>query len=444
MMARGSLVRQVVLSLLMVTILLGLVATGAGLATINRELNESMDAAMRQVARRLLPLVVDDLFRQDAPETAIRLPDSLSDEDGEPLVYQVRDGSGRVLLRSHDAPEAPLTATLEEGFAQTKGWRVYTEPSVNDSIFVQVAEANETREEETLEAALGFLLPIAALTPLVAWFAWRVLVRALRPVEDLRGEIDERRGDHLEPIETAGLPVELSSIAGSVNALLARLNTAIEAEREFTANAAHELRTPLAGALAQADRLISEAGDDAARHRGRQVKAALNHLARLSEKLLQLARADAGTAVNGAPVEIGGLAALVIADIERQQNARGCIVLRRGHGPAMVGVDPDAFSILLRNLLENALLHGERGGTLEVTVLPDRLTVANDGPVVAPERLSKLTRRFERGGAEVEGTGLGLAIVERIAGQLGGRLDLVSPRTGHDGGFEARVSFTAE
>ena len=441
MTRRGSLVRRLVMSLLAVTVVFSMIAAAAGGFTIHRELNESMDASLKQVARRLLPVVIDDLFKLETPQT-IDLPDGLSEEDDVAFVYQVRDAAGKILLHSHDAPAKPLTAVPTKGFVELDGWHIYTEAAVSDSIFIQVAQTETHRDEEIFEAALGFVLPILILMPVSALVAWLVLARFLKPVDALRDDIGRRRGDFLDAIPTDDLPDELASIAASVNSLMSRLRSALESEKEFAANAAHELRTPLAAALAQVERLILEAPNEAQRHRGQQIRAALSGLHTLSEKLLQLARADAGIAIAGPPLDLGQIARLVVDEFEQRSDSRGRVKLYIDPAAAKAAIDADALAILYRNLLENGLRHGASGQPVVLTVGPGaRISVANQGPVVPEDALAALTRRFERGATKSNGAGLGLAIVSKIVSQVGGSLILASPASGRNDGFEAIITF---
>ncbi|MDX8481508.1 ATP-binding protein [Mesorhizobium sp. VK24D] len=442
MTRRGSLIRRVVVSMLFLTSAVGLIAAAAGSVTLHREINEAMDGAMQESARRLLPIVIDDLFTKDLTAAPRRLAEGVSGEADNRLIFQVRDKDGRLLLHSHDAPATPLTDTLEQGFSENKGWRIYTEPAISKTIFVQVAEAIAQRHEEMYEAGIGFLLPIVALTPVSALLAWAVLARFLRPVGRLRAAISERHGDNLDPIRTHDLPVELASIARSVNKLMRRLGLALEAEKEFTANAAHELRTPIAGALAQADRLLIEASDEATRRRARQIKAALSDLANLSEKLMQLARADSGLAESDTPADLMRIAALVVREFQHLGEGGERAVLSGPASGPMVSIDPDALAIVIRNLVENGLRHGAAGSPVTIAVSDDAaLRVANEGPIVAREELGKLARRFLRGSTQADGSGLGLAIVAKIVQQAGGTLVLNSPASGKPDGFEAIVRF---
>lgn len=436
-----SLVSRLVVALIVVTVAFGVVAAATGSYTLQREINEAMDSSMQEAARRLLPLVIDDLFERDEPQSPRRLAEAVSEDDGGRLVFQVRNGEGRVLMGSYSAPVEPLTQGLAQGFSEQAGWRVYTEPAVSGSLFVQVAERDAHRNEETLEAATGFLVPMIILTPLSAIVAWLSLAHSLRPIATLRNEIKARHGDHLAPIRTENLPSELAAIATSVNSLMQRLDMALDAEKEFTANAAHELRTPIAGALAQTERLIAEATDEVGRKRPRQIKAALSHLARLSEKLMQLARADAGIAAGGKSADLASVAAFVVNDFEQHGENRSRLRLEApAKGRMQVPIDPDALAIVLRNLIENALLHGAENTQVVVRVGDDlALSVVNEGPVVPAT--TDLVKRFERGATRAAGSGLGLAIVNRILQQVGATLVLNSPASGQKDGFEATVRF---
>jgi len=434
---RRSLVGRLVVSLMALVLTFGAVAAVVGTMTIRREINEAMDNTLRQTARRLSPLVVVELFSgQTGP---MKLTEAVADED-EPVVFQVRDATGRILLHSAEAPTTPLTAHLQAGFSDEGGWRVYTEPTVSDTLFVQVAEGSGHRTEEVLEAAAGVLWPLAVMTPLAALAAWLAVRAFASPITALRGDIQSRYGENLAPIQTTGMAAELASIARSVNSLMRRLALALQAEKEFSANAAHELRTPVAGALAQVERLAAESRDDATRHRAAQIRAALLKLSNLAEKLLQLARADAGIA-GGGPSDLGQTLAFVVDDM-RHQEGGSRLVAEFVTGP-LVRFDQDALGIVARNLIENAMRHGAPGSKVVVRTEPaGRLTVSNAAPFMPPDRLKALQNRFARGETSAEGSGLGLAIVSRLLQAGGARLTLVSQETPAGPTFEVKADFT--
>jgi two-component system OmpR family sensor kinase len=197
------------------------------------------------------------------------------------------------------------------------------------------------------------------------------------------------------------------------------------------------LRTPIAAALAQTQRLIAELPSAALQERARKMEAALHALSRLSEKLMQLARAEDGRVLADTPQDLRPVVSLVVDDCRR---AQGVIALDLPAQPVRSRIDPDAFAIVVRNLVENALKYGAPEQAVTVSLSADgSFTVANRGPVVRGDLLERLTTPFERGTALAHGSGLGLAIVEAIANAAGATLTLRSPAPGWPDGFQAEV-----
>lgn len=413
------------------TLLWALAILGTAL-TIRHELDEVFDSKLEETAERILPLAVLELDNGDG--AARRL--ALVTPHEEYLTYVVRDAEGTIVLHSHDADEAVFASVPREGFRTTADHRIFARSTASGSHLIEMADPLEQRREATTDVVGALIVPVFLLVPFSLLGMFWAVGRALRSVERLRHEVTARHGADLSPVSAEGLPVELIGIATAVNQLLARLGQALEAERSLTANAAHELRTPIAACLAQTQRLIAEAGDGPLSARAGQIEAQLKRLARLAEKVLQLARAEGG-GLEGGRAEPGPVLALLVEDFRRAgQGAR--IVLSLAEGATALPLDPDAFAILARNLIENALNHGDPAQEVLVTLGEDgSLSVANGGKVVPPERLTRLTTRFQRGETRAEGAGLGLAIAERIARGAGLRLELHSPARGRQDGFEA-------
>lgn len=438
-MPRASMTHRLMLWLTAVTILFWLGAAGFGAYVMHHEFDEVFDSALQETAQRLAPLVVYDLSRRGLEPR--RVDDAGTPEHHEYLTYQVRDREGRVLVHSHDAQAAPFEAPLRPGFHDTPTQRIYTEAAADDALFLQVADPLAHRHEATMEGALTLVLPLLVLAPLSVLVIWLIVSRTLSPVGSLRREIGKRDSGNLSPLALGDMPTELESIATSVDHLLERLRAALEVERHFTANSAHELRTPIAGALAQTQRLIAELPEGAGRDRARQVEASLDELAALAEKLMQLARAEAGIGAVNDPVDLVPVARLVVEHFERSRLHAGRIVLRMPEETRLVRkVDVDAFAIILRNLIENALVHGDLSEPVHVGVDPvGVVSVVNAGPTVPKDQLHGLTQRFRRGKTRARGSGLGLAIAQMLVLQIGGRLELHSPAAGRPDGFEARI-----
>ncbi|MBN9471967.1 MAG: hypothetical protein J0J10_24675 [Bosea sp.] len=196
----------------------------------------------------------------------------------------------------------------------------------------------------------------------------------------------------------------------------------------------------MAAALAQTQRLIVETTDAAARNQARDIESALRRLSALSEKLMQLARAEGGSLHGAAPVDIGALLRLIVDELTANAGAAGPIKLALPDAPVLSRIDPDAFAILMRNLIENALKHGSQAEPVCVTLSMDGLLrIANAGPAVPQDLLARLLDPFERGRSQAKGAGLGLAIAKAIAAGTGSSLELISSREGHQDGFEVRL-----
>jgi two-component system OmpR family sensor kinase len=442
--------RRLILSLTLVMTFLWLLAVGLGLVVMEEELAEIFDGTLQDTAERLVPLVVDDLEHRgmlggsddNVPSAAPQqLQTGSSSGDHEYLTYQVRDPSGRVLIRSHDAPEQAFEPPLKAGFWKDQTYQFYTATNDTRTIFVQVADAFENREEALREGAMALFLPLILLIPVTVMAIWLVVRRAVRPVGELRREIETKDGGNMEPIDASMLPRELQPIAVSVNLLMARLRTALDAEREFTSNSAHELRTPIAGALAQTQMLIAELTDGANRYRAGQIEASLTRLSHLAEKLLQLARAEAGIGITDRPADLSRVLEMVMTDFWRSMAEPQRLVLHRLPDVGLIGpFSEDAFAIVLRNLIENALVHGRPKEPVEVFLESGGVVrVVNGAAPMTGHELDSIRKRFSRGRTEAVGSGLGLSIVERLLGQMNGRLVLLSPAGGRNDGFEARI-----
>jgi len=360
-------------------------------------------------------------------------------EHQELFTYVVRDADGRILLQSHAAEPAVFPDYDGPGFRQTATHRLYNEDALQGTIRITVAEPLDHRAAVAREIQMGLGLPLLIVLP-VALLTIVLAVRAsLAPMRRFRDRLHARNARDMSPVPTEDVPPEMASVAATLNELLDRLKAAFDAERSFAANAAHELRTPLAGAIAQAQRLQSETSDPAAGARAAEIEATLKRLTRLSERLMQLARAEGGQLRLDRTADLGAVARIVVADVARTQ-APGRIVLKLPETPVMSDLDPDAFGILCQNLVENALRHGSQVAPVEVTLNVDGwLIVTNEGPVLSREILDRLTARFERAGASTNGSGLGLAIVAAIADRTGSQLVLRSPRPGTSTGFQASV-----
>jgi len=177
--------------------------------------------------------------------------------------------------------------------------------------------------------------------------------------------------------------------------------------------------------------MIIEAPDDTTLEHARDMETALRRLSRLTEKLMQLARAEGGRLLAEKPIDIAVILRMVVSEFGEHTPGAGRVELMLSDNPVSANIDPDAFAVLARNLIENALKHGDPKEPVSVALSADGiLQVANAGPAVPAQTLARLSEPFERGSSQADGAGLGLAIAKTIAAGTGGRLDLISPIEG--------------
>lgn len=435
MRAPRGLQARLSLSLGILVTLLWLAAAALTSVVLRQEMDEVFDSALQEAAQRILPLAVVDIISREEGDTAQRL--GAVDEHDEFLTYIVRDDADEILLQSHAADSQIFSPYDGRGFRQTETHRIYNDEALQGTVRISVAEPLSHRSSIAREIQLALGLPLVVLTPLALLAVVLVLRASLAPLRRFRQRLEMRTARDLSPLSGDDLPTEILPIAATLNGLLERLKSAFEAERSFAANAAHELRTPLAGAIAQAQRLQSETSDVNARQRAADIEAALKRLAGMSDRLLQLARAEGGPLRLDRHADLRNVAEIVLADLARLPGADR-ITARLSERPVLSDLDPDVFAIICRNLVENALRHGSPDGPVEVSLEEDgTLRVANEGPVVPADEIGRLTRRFERGTQTGDGNGLGLAIVSAIAERTSSPLILRSPRPGKMTGFEA-------
>ncbi len=435
----SSLQKRLSLGLTLGVVVFWLAATVAAGLVVRHELDEAFDSALEETAQRILPLAILDIVNREEASKVQHI--AALQEHKEYLAYLVRDNHGNILLQSHDADPAVFSARPQEGFSSTATHRLYAASAMRETLFIEVAEPLAHRREAALETSVALLMPLLLLIPISLFGTWLLVRVSLHSVLSYRRAIETRGVGDLSPIEALALPAEIDPLADAVNRLMERLRRTLEAERSFTANSAHELRTPLAETLAQLQRLRREAPEGPLQARAAQIEASLRKLARLSEKLMQLAKAEGGGLLAQTPQDLAALLPHVLD--EMRASAAGRLRLAAlPSAPVLATIDPDAFAILVRNLLENALKHGAADQPVDVSLsAAGLLRVVNGGAVVPAALLAQLGGRFVRGDTRAGGSGLGLAIAETIARGVQATLSLASPASDRADGFEVRVQF---
>jgi two-component system OmpR family sensor kinase len=449
MILGGSLSRRLALLVSLGFAAIWLFAVGVTAIFVLREELEELASVERVQAAGILLPVASYAYRQGLIDEDTALPQALIEPEGgidASLIFALVDGAGTVLVaspgaRGTDLPPGPPT----EGQSRTEDHAFYTTPPDKFGLSLMFGDPLSERREAYLEGFLTFLAPMLAILPLGFLLVGWIARTALRPLGDLREEIARRGDTRLDPIDAAGQPDELKAITASLNGFMIRLSRALEGERTFATNAAHELRSPVAIALAQVQRLKVEPLDPAARDRVDRLETALQRMRSLVARLLQLARADAGIGPATAPQDVGELLRLVIDEVARDPARVARLRVSVPSTRVLSPIDPDAFAIVAGNLLENALQHGPAGTPIDVTLSAGgALSVVNSGPAIPAAELERLTERFHTGARSREGFGLGLYISDRIAKQAKGRLVLRSPAPGARDGLEAVFELPAD
>jgi len=412
----------------------------AGMLTVF-EINERLDNAIEEVAQRLLPATYNAVQQPQAMQQMVR--QLVATTDPKALAYQIIGPTGEIVMRSDNAPETPFRVPRQTGFHDIPRYRVYAQPAAADGYFIEVAEPSVHRSE-ALWRAVGLTVgPLLLFLPL-SWFLIRWAVfRSMSSLDRLRWEIGHRDGSNLSLIPDMGLPTELAPILAAVNRLLERLGRALAAERQFAANSAHELRTPIAAVLAQMQLLSAQLAGAQHAERAARIVNQIKGLSSLAEKLLQLSRTGAGVGMQQDPVDMLTVLQVLVDEFRRHEDVGDrLVVTAEGGDEFIVQGELDILGITLRNLIENAVRYGAPDEPIEIVIERGRrIRLLNGGTVIPSETLEALKKPFVRGSSVGAGGGLGLAIVDSVMRQIGGSLTLVSPVMGRVSGFEARLVF---
>lgn len=436
-MNRWSITRFVYTKLILVLGTLWLVGCGISILAVTLKTNDLFDAEIESAARTLASLSSPQGCQVD-PLHACRAESSvLSGERAEFLSYQVRKRDGTVVYRSLLASSKPFPVDVSPGFARKGTTQYFTAFSADGSTAVQVAAGPEERFE-TLGWLIGaMLVPMITLLGISWYVVDRTARRATEPIRDVVTSLHGRSGKFLDPIALNTVPDELVPVVQGINRLMGRLRAALDQERAFSANCAHELRNPLAAAAAQAELIADDTG-----HQGAEpLLTALRDLGHKLDRLLQLSRAEAGIAMTTTTTDLVATINFLVDDYDRAGEDGGRLDLEVMTGCHLTTLDRDALGIVIRNLFDNALRYSPEDSPVAVVVgFECSLRVKNSGPALPPETMARITKRFERGDKLKAGEGLGLSIVLEIVAQAGGTLELRSPATGEVDGFEAIVS----
>ena len=404
----------------------------ASAAVALHEINEIADSQMNQLARSLMQVP------QAAAGSTADLP-PVGGAESSNNGFAIWDKHGTLLLADRYGREIPFQTA--SGFHnnraawQGSAWRYLYLHDEHSGRTVAVSQRLKERLS-TLTNALWVQLALTFLSlPLLLWLIARGIRRGLTPLDLLAGELAARNAQSLQPVSEQ-VPAETLPLVQSLNALLARVAESLAREQRFTADAAHELRSPLAALKVQAEVLAMSSDEAEQQHHLGNIHESIDRANRLTEQLLTLARLDPMQALPDAqPIDWQRSAHQALQSVNlqaREKRVQLKLECACGFGQVFPPLGNEVLlQLMLRNLLDNAIRYSPPNSHVTLTLDANGLSVCDEGPGIAAEHLPRIRERFYRPpGQSQQGSGLGLSIVERIADLHGLRLDLANTDEG--------------
>jgi len=441
MWQRASLKQRLLAMVLAAITLVWLGAAAFTYHEAREEFDEMLDAHLAQVASLLTVQTsheIDEIETEHAP---------LLHKYSLRVAFQVWEKGQLLRLHSANAPQEHM-ASSERGFSDRTfdghRWRVFSTWDEPGEYLIQVAERSDVRDELERGIAGNLLFPLLVSLPLLALLLWVAVMRGLRPLDKLTREVEQREPDNLAALDASFAPREVVPLIERLNRLFVRIDASMQKERRFTADAAHELRTPVAAIKAQAQVARAASGEA---ERIRALDNAIigcDRATRLIDQLLTLARFDALDDSVAEQCRLRVIASEVIAAIAPAALEKGVRIELMEGDEAVVHGDSELLRILLRNLIDNAVKHTPSGTVVQINVVNDQgaicLSVSDNGSGIPEQERESVMERFYRPlGTQASGSGLGLSIVKRIAEIHGATLRMVSPDDGN--GLRVEVIF---
>ncbi|WP_429932740.1 ATP-binding protein [Agrobacterium vitis] len=383
------------------------------------ELEHVLDTRLQEAAR-----MVHSMVESGNVKATPTLPTLEPDAYERQLSCQIWSLDGHLVARSSGAPDQSL-AEDQEGYAdrtlQGEVWRVYTIVDHIKGVRVAVGDRIGLRDRLVRDILAGLIAPALLIAPILGLLIWLALTRGLAPLKTVTTEIAGRDGEDMRPISPHDAPEEIRPLTTALNALFSKVEAARRHEREITAFAAHELRTPLAGLKTQAQVALATPDGPGRERALRHIVTSVDRTSRIVRQLLALATLEAAPpASTVARFNVGEVLQDVVGSTPKPDLV--CVVIDETIAHLTIRGDPDDLKLVLRNLHENAIEHMPEGGRITWNAMPGGhgIVVADQGSGVDEDDLPRITERFFRGrNKSTSGTGLGLTIAAMAARRLG-------------------------
>ncbi|MCP2002984.1 UNVERIFIED_ORG: two-component system sensor histidine kinase QseC [Buttiauxella agrestis ATCC 33320] len=432
-------------------ILLTLVAwVGASIAAwhqTSKTLNKLFDTQQVLFAKRLSALELDGV-QGDAqlPRTKTMISNHRGKQDDDTLAFAIYTADGKLLLNDGDNGRNLIWRYQRDGFTDGKlagdddMWRMVWVTTPDGKYRIVVGQEWEYREDLALDIVLSQITPWLIALPLILLLLVWLVSRALAPLHKLANQLRTRKPDDDRELPTQTLPQEVRPLVMALNQLFSRTGELMQRERRFTSDAAHELRSPLAALKVQAEVAQLAQHDEPVRdHALNNLSAGIDRATRLVDQLLTLSRLDSLASLDDVQeVAFQLLLQNAVMDAWHEALRAGIDIRLDVQDPSVKRQgQPLLLSLMVRNLLDNAIRYSPRGCVVDVVLQSHEITITDNGPGVSPEFLTSLGERFFRPpGQEKTGSGLGLSIVRRIASLHGMQALFMNTSSG---GFEVRI-----
>jgi len=454
-----SIRRRLIIIILSLIIFIGIITVYLSYRDARHEVGELFDAQLAQSARVLDALFLHQINKENITSSELKniqnIIDHITvlDDPGynglskevsvesisyeRKIAFQIWSKENILIIRSASAPNIPLSAVSlkeqEHGYfnenINNKQWRVFSIKTEDNKYLMQVGEKFEIRNELTEDISKQLIRSSAVSIPILIIFIWVAISRSLLPLSRIATEVTKRNKENFNPLDIDNTPIEIAPLTESINDLLQRLKIAFEKEQQFTDEAAHELRTPLAALKTQAQVALSANNESEKKHALNKIIEGVDRASHLVNQMLVIARLEKFTKKNER-INLHSFALGIIEQYKLQLDEKYLRVIVDGDVEVTVAGEIDGLTILLNNLLDNAIKYSHENSQITISIHNNNytsMTIENSSQAITSDELERVFDRFYRvPGTGVTGCGLGLAISKQVSDMMGIKLSIIN------------------